>query len=356
MTPNKEGKEAIKKQIIEQSQLLEDTFVKFSNGKPYFGGDDVGYLDVVLGCFLAWTKFVEKHNDMKLPRLHRQDVERYLKAFICELVDVSGPMGLGLIICRCVIQYQRLCYFPCKNYQSQVLFGVYEKLQCSKQDVAQSHWIFSQGSFDRNLLMYLVCLLGNSENVQGNDKLPTSSRRLQQLRRDKAFTERMPLVDLMVRNIPHYGAIYETYHFYDTFREEDGLESHDVFDESKFSQRLMVDIFTPKARNFMRYSRAMIAYKDILMRKISKGFIFFGRWSCNKCTCSSRQESKGCCSCNCNKYTSNYNVLHPFHIGIEGLVCGKECRVQDTVKCNKRTYINYFNVEYCVEILLPFKC
>ncbi|PWA40532.1 Glutathione S-transferase/chloride channel, C-terminal [Artemisia annua] len=66
MTPNKEGKEAIKKQIIEQSQLLEDTFVKFSNGKLYFGGDDVGYLDVVLGCFLAWTKFVEKHNDMKV--------------------------------------------------------------------------------------------------------------------------------------------------------------------------------------------------------------------------------------------------------------------------------------------------
>nr|GFB56911.1 glutathione S-transferase U17-like [Tanacetum cinerariifolium] len=66
MTPNNEGKEAIKKQIIEKSQLLEDAFVKLSNGKPYFGGDDVGYLDVVLGCFLAWTKFVEKHNDMKV--------------------------------------------------------------------------------------------------------------------------------------------------------------------------------------------------------------------------------------------------------------------------------------------------
>ncbi|GJS62448.1 glutathione S-transferase U17-like protein [Tanacetum coccineum] len=66
MTPNNEGKEAIKKQIIEKSQLLEDAFVKLSNGKAYFGGDGVGYLDVTLGCFLAWTKFVEKHNDVKV--------------------------------------------------------------------------------------------------------------------------------------------------------------------------------------------------------------------------------------------------------------------------------------------------
>ncbi|KAI3717447.1 hypothetical protein L1987_69065 [Smallanthus sonchifolius] len=65
-TPEKEGKEAIKKQLIEGSKLLEEAFVKFSNGKAYFGGDDVGYLDVVLGCFLGWTKFVEKHNEFKI--------------------------------------------------------------------------------------------------------------------------------------------------------------------------------------------------------------------------------------------------------------------------------------------------
>ncbi|KAL4569580.1 hypothetical protein LXL04_025221 [Taraxacum kok-saghyz] len=65
-TPDKEGKEALKKQIIERSQVLEKTFVKFSNGKPYFGGDDVGYLDVVLGCFLGWTKFVGNYNNFKI--------------------------------------------------------------------------------------------------------------------------------------------------------------------------------------------------------------------------------------------------------------------------------------------------
>ncbi|KAI3698924.1 hypothetical protein L2E82_42846 [Cichorium intybus] len=65
-TPDKEGKEALKKQIIEQTRVLEKTFVKFSNGKPYFGGDDVGYLDVILGCFLGWTKFVGNFNNFKI--------------------------------------------------------------------------------------------------------------------------------------------------------------------------------------------------------------------------------------------------------------------------------------------------
>ncbi|KAD0936294.1 hypothetical protein R6Q59_004817 [Mikania micrantha] len=65
-TPGKEEKEEIKKQIIEGSELLEEAFVKLSNGKAYFGGDDVGYLDVVLGCFLAWTKFVEKYSEFKV--------------------------------------------------------------------------------------------------------------------------------------------------------------------------------------------------------------------------------------------------------------------------------------------------
>ncbi|KAF5754799.1 putative glutathione transferase [Helianthus annuus] len=66
ITPGKEGKEAIKKQITEGSELLEETFVKFSNGKAYFGGDNVGYLDVVLGCFLGWAKLLEKHNEFKI--------------------------------------------------------------------------------------------------------------------------------------------------------------------------------------------------------------------------------------------------------------------------------------------------
>ncbi|KAI7732687.1 hypothetical protein M8C21_013075 [Ambrosia artemisiifolia] len=65
-TPGIEGKKEVKKQLDEASELLEEVFVKSSNGKAYFGGDDVGYIDVVLGCFLAWIKFVEKLNKFKI--------------------------------------------------------------------------------------------------------------------------------------------------------------------------------------------------------------------------------------------------------------------------------------------------
>ncbi|KAL7608450.1 hypothetical protein Lser_V15G11500 [Lactuca serriola] len=65
-TPHKEGKEAIIKQIIEESSLIEKTHIKFSNGKSYFGGEDVGYLDVVFGSFIGWTRFVENHYNFKI--------------------------------------------------------------------------------------------------------------------------------------------------------------------------------------------------------------------------------------------------------------------------------------------------
>ena len=65
-TPGKEGKEVVKKQIFEASELLEGAYVKYSNGKPYFGGDDLSYLDVALGCFLPWTGMIEVINDFKV--------------------------------------------------------------------------------------------------------------------------------------------------------------------------------------------------------------------------------------------------------------------------------------------------
>ncbi|KAK1423917.1 hypothetical protein QVD17_19228 [Tagetes erecta] len=62
-TMNKEGQEAIKEEMIKATQLLEEAFIKSSNGKSYFGGDQVGYLDVVLGCFVSWTKHVDELYD-----------------------------------------------------------------------------------------------------------------------------------------------------------------------------------------------------------------------------------------------------------------------------------------------------
>ncbi|KAL0421206.1 UNVERIFIED_CONTAM: Glutathione S-transferase U17 [Sesamum latifolium] len=45
--------------VLEGFALLEEAFAKCSKGKAFFGGDNVGYLDIALGCFLGWVKVAE---------------------------------------------------------------------------------------------------------------------------------------------------------------------------------------------------------------------------------------------------------------------------------------------------------
>ncbi|KAJ3690412.1 hypothetical protein LUZ61_019576 [Rhynchospora tenuis] len=46
-------------------QSLEEAFQKCSKGKSFFGGDDIGYLDIAFGSHLAWIKAVEKIVEIK---------------------------------------------------------------------------------------------------------------------------------------------------------------------------------------------------------------------------------------------------------------------------------------------------
>lgn len=53
-------------QVEEGLALLEEAFGKCSKGKAFFGGDQIGYLDIAFGCFLGWLKVTEKFNGIKL--------------------------------------------------------------------------------------------------------------------------------------------------------------------------------------------------------------------------------------------------------------------------------------------------
>ncbi|XP_022725868.1 glutathione S-transferase U17-like [Durio zibethinus] len=53
-------------QVEEGLALLEEAFGKCSKGKPFFGGDQIGFLDIAFGSFLGWLRVTEKFNGMKL--------------------------------------------------------------------------------------------------------------------------------------------------------------------------------------------------------------------------------------------------------------------------------------------------
>ncbi|XP_064991412.1 glutathione S-transferase U17-like [Musa acuminata AAA Group] len=52
-------------QVIAGLKLLDEVFGRLSKGNGFFGGDDIGYVDIALGCFLGWLKVMEKTSGVK---------------------------------------------------------------------------------------------------------------------------------------------------------------------------------------------------------------------------------------------------------------------------------------------------
>ncbi|CAH2038390.1 unnamed protein product [Thlaspi arvense] len=61
-----EEKKAAVAQVEERTVLLEKAFIDCSNGKPFFNGDHIGYLDIALGSFLGWLRVTELDAHHKL--------------------------------------------------------------------------------------------------------------------------------------------------------------------------------------------------------------------------------------------------------------------------------------------------
>ncbi|CAL4915221.1 unnamed protein product [Urochloa decumbens] len=54
------------KQTLAAVEHMETAFKEISKGKPFFGGDSVGYLDVTLGALVAWVHAGEKLTGFRL--------------------------------------------------------------------------------------------------------------------------------------------------------------------------------------------------------------------------------------------------------------------------------------------------
>ncbi|KAH6756372.1 Glutathione S-transferase family protein [Perilla frutescens var. hirtella] len=63
---DKEGRAALIEKLSEGLILLEEAFISCSKGKAYFGGDSIGYLDIILGSCLGWLRVTEKVVEVEL--------------------------------------------------------------------------------------------------------------------------------------------------------------------------------------------------------------------------------------------------------------------------------------------------
>ncbi|MCE3051947.1 hypothetical protein HAX54_051238 [Datura stramonium] len=57
-TQGEEAKLEVQEKLQEALVPLEEAFVKCSKGKTFFGGDNIGYIDIALGCILGWIKAI----------------------------------------------------------------------------------------------------------------------------------------------------------------------------------------------------------------------------------------------------------------------------------------------------------
>ncbi|PPR87354.1 hypothetical protein GOBAR_AA33338 [Gossypium barbadense] len=61
-----EDKKAALAEVVEGTVVLEGAFGELSKGKAFFGGDNIGFVDIALGSLLGWIEVIGKQCETKL--------------------------------------------------------------------------------------------------------------------------------------------------------------------------------------------------------------------------------------------------------------------------------------------------
>jgi len=70
------------KETFAAVETLEGAFGEISKGKPFFGGDSVGYLDIALGALVAWMHTAEARHGIRLFDASRSPLlEKWVERF-----------------------------------------------------------------------------------------------------------------------------------------------------------------------------------------------------------------------------------------------------------------------------------
>ncbi|CAN6312144.1 unnamed protein product [Urochloa humidicola] len=54
-----------RKQSFAAAEILEEALKECSKGRPFFGGDSVGYIDIMLGGFVPWVHLIDRSTGSK---------------------------------------------------------------------------------------------------------------------------------------------------------------------------------------------------------------------------------------------------------------------------------------------------
>ncbi|KAL4198133.1 hypothetical protein AMTRI_Chr03g44380 [Amborella trichopoda] len=61
-----EEEKSVIDQLLGGLQLLEGALREVGKGKRFFGGDEIGYIDIALGSMLGWMRVTERFSELKL--------------------------------------------------------------------------------------------------------------------------------------------------------------------------------------------------------------------------------------------------------------------------------------------------